>query len=72
MSLGYLEIVKKLQKIKGRALQTILYGRRSLDCRKKSSTFGLHVWSMPFVEDRARVPWYGSLEEAGAPHLRDD
>jgi hypothetical protein len=25
-----------------------------------------------FVENRARVPGYGALEEAGNPHLRDD
>jgi len=25
---------------------------------------GLHVWSVLFAEDGARVPWYGALEEA--------
>jgi hypothetical protein len=39
---------------------------------EKFDFLGLYVWSMLFAEDRARVIRYGSLEEAGDPHLRGD
>ncbi len=39
---------------------------------EKFDFLGYTFWLMLFAEDRARVPRYGSLEEAGDPHLRSD
>jgi len=36
---------------------------RSVNCRKRNSTFWLYVWSVLFAEDRARVPWYGASKK---------
>ena len=39
---------------------------------EKFDFLGIHVWSVLFAENGPCVPWHGSFEEAGDPHLRND